>query len=88
MYFQVTGHCKQCGSPIWIPDKWTRNDCPPPVTYSCACYSPATLIIDPDIKKRLEKLEKEVESLRKAVKPYQEEPNEQGVKSKKSLLKD
>ena len=61
--FLIAGHCKQCGSPIWIPDKWTQPYCPPPITYSCGCHG-TTLIVDPNLKARIEKLEKEVEELK------------------------
>lgn len=77
MSFIKTGSCTKCGAPIWIPDKWTQPDYPPPITYSCGCHG-TTLIVDPNLKVRIEKLEKEVEELKA----------ERKAGTVKSLLKD
>ena len=33
----VTGHCKQCGAPIYTPSVW-MGIIPPPNQYSCGCF--------------------------------------------------
>lgn len=76
--FAVVGHCKQCGAPIWIPEKRGRPDYPPPITYSCGCHGP-TVGDNQEIKQRVEKLEAEVEELKKGQKTAQ---------GKKTLLTD
>ena len=42
MHYQV-GNCPKCGAPIYSPSVW-GGVTPAPVTYSCACHAPTTLI--------------------------------------------